>query len=236
MRIQFRDHPEMSIDFTNLRKENQADSRIPTVEVGTPEEDAFRRDLTINSLFFNVNKNFIEDWTARGLDDLNNRICDTPLEPKETFKDDPLRVLRAIRFVSKFGYSLSDRIHVLLVTQKNFIQRQLQTKISRERVTKEFMKTLGQGVRQAFVCVNQLARYGLLGSILNVNDMLDTASSQDMRDVSPHKKSLDLTDMQLDVNVNVHDLCFLDLATWHTSVTDILGQMQALYDAAVFTD
>lgn len=72
---------------------------------------------------------------------------------------------------------------------------------------------------------------------MNVNDMLvKTNQSQDMRDVSPtHKKSIDLTDMQLEVNANVHDMCYLDVPTWHTSATDMLGYMQALYDAAVFT-
>ncbi|KAG5522032.1 hypothetical protein RHGRI_034293 [Rhododendron griersonianum] len=65
---------------------------------GTPEEDAYRRDLTINSLFYNINTS-VEDFTARDIADLISGRIVTPLPPKETFLDDPLRVLRAIRFV-----------------------------------------------------------------------------------------------------------------------------------------
>ncbi|KAG5522033.1 hypothetical protein RHGRI_034293 [Rhododendron griersonianum] len=68
---------------------------------GTPEEDAYRRDLTINSLFYNINTS-VEDFTARDIADLISGRIVTPLPPKETFLDDPLRVLRAIRFV--LGY------------------------------------------------------------------------------------------------------------------------------------
>jgi len=57
-----------------------------------------RRDLTINSLFYNINTNEIEDLTKLGIDDLKNGIIRTPLEPLKTFVDDPLRVLRTIRF------------------------------------------------------------------------------------------------------------------------------------------
>ncbi|PIA45246.1 hypothetical protein AQUCO_01700642v1 [Aquilegia coerulea] len=87
------------IDFVNLRSEDYSDnSRIPTMKFGTAEEDAYRRDLTINSLFYNINTNSVEDFTKRGLAHLRSGKIVTPLPPKETFLDDPLRVLRAIRF------------------------------------------------------------------------------------------------------------------------------------------
>ncbi|CAL5333529.1 unnamed protein product [Camellia sinensis] len=88
------------IDFVNLRSEDYSEnSRIPTMRFGTAEEDAYRRDLTINSLFYNINTNSVEDFTGRGIADLKSGKILTPLPPKETFLDDPLRVLRAIRFV-----------------------------------------------------------------------------------------------------------------------------------------
>jgi len=95
-----------SIDFVNLRSEKYAstessdsNSRIPTeVSIGTPIEDAFRRDLTINALFFNITQQQIEDYTGRGLKDLKRGYIRTPLEPRQTFLDDPLRILRTIRF------------------------------------------------------------------------------------------------------------------------------------------
>lgn len=95
------------IDLVNLRSEEYAhNSRIPTMSFGTPEQDAYRRDFTINSLFYNINTKEVEDYTGRGIDDMKLGVIRTPLEAKETFLDDPLRVLRAIRFASRFGFSL----------------------------------------------------------------------------------------------------------------------------------
>jgi len=75
---------------------------------GTPLEDAERRDLTINALFYNLRTQQIEDQTSRGLSDLglsppNPKRIRTPLEPFQTFKDDPLRIVRAVRFAARFG-------------------------------------------------------------------------------------------------------------------------------------
>lgn len=75
---------------------------------GTPEEDADRRDLTINALFYNPHTESIEDPTKRGLLDLglipgHTPKIRTPLDPFTTFRDDPLRVVRAVRFAARFG-------------------------------------------------------------------------------------------------------------------------------------
>lgn len=64
--------------------------------MGTPLEDAERRDLTINSMFYNIQEEKIEDFTGKGLDDLRASIARTPLDPYKTFTDDPLRILRTI--------------------------------------------------------------------------------------------------------------------------------------------
>jgi len=97
-----------SIDFVNLRSETyEIDSRIPGVQFGTPKQDAERRDITINALFYNINEDRVEDLTGLGLDDLKNKLVRTPLPPHTTFTDDPLRVLRVIRFATRFGF----RIH-----------------------------------------------------------------------------------------------------------------------------
>ena len=72
----------MMIDLVNLRSEKYSDdSRVPTIEIGTPEEDAYRRDLTINAMFYNINKGRVEDFTKRGENDLRLGIVRTPLEP-----------------------------------------------------------------------------------------------------------------------------------------------------------
>ncbi|KAK1061375.1 CCA tRNA nucleotidyltransferase, mitochondrial [Friedmanniomyces endolithicus] len=95
----------LDIDLVNLRKETYTeDSRNPQMEFGTPEEDAMRRDATVNAMFYNINTGEIEDFTGRGHDDMRGKIIRTPLEPYQTFKDDPLRVLRLIRFSSRLDY------------------------------------------------------------------------------------------------------------------------------------
>jgi tRNA nucleotidyltransferase (CCA-adding enzyme) len=72
----------MFIDLVNLRSEKYTeDSRVPTIEIGSPEEDAYRRDLTINALFFNINKNKVEDYTMMGVNDLKLGVVRTPLDP-----------------------------------------------------------------------------------------------------------------------------------------------------------
>ena len=98
----------VSIDLVNLRAESySSESRVPEeVKLGTPTEDAYRRDLTINSLFYNINERKVEDFTGLGLKDLEDKIVRTPLEPKQTFMDDPLRLLRTIRFANRFEFTI----------------------------------------------------------------------------------------------------------------------------------
>uniref|UniRef100_A0A0E0RED6 Poly A polymerase head domain-containing protein n=1 Tax=Oryza rufipogon TaxID=4529 RepID=A0A0E0RED6_ORYRU len=124
------------IDFVNLRSEKYAEnSRIPTVEIGTAKEDAFRRDLTINSLFFNINTNTVEDLTGRGIEDLKKGLIVTPLPAKATFLDDPLRVLRAIRFAARFNFTLTEDLKDAASDEK--VKSELGSKISKERIGHE---------------------------------------------------------------------------------------------------
>ncbi|KAK9169749.1 hypothetical protein Syun_001889 [Stephania yunnanensis] len=124
---------DMWIDFVNLRSESYCEnSRIPTMQFGTAEEDAYRRDLTINSLFYNINKESIEDFTNRGISDLKRGRIVTPLPPKETFMDDPLRVLRAIRFGARFEFVLDEELKKAATC--NEVKVAISKKISRERI------------------------------------------------------------------------------------------------------
>jgi tRNA nucleotidyltransferase/poly(A) polymerase len=124
----------LPIDFVNLRTETYADSRIPTMEMGTAEEDAQRRDLTINSLFYNINSGEIEDFVG-GINDLRAGIARTPLDPVQTFLDDPLRILRTVRFASKYGLDLDPAL--IAATHDPKVQEAFKTKISNERVWAE---------------------------------------------------------------------------------------------------
>jgi len=130
-----------SIDFVHLRSETYAQTRIPTIRRGTAEEDAFRRDITVNTLFYNLVTEEVEDYTGRGLSDMKSGVIDTPLDPKVTLLDDPLRVLRIFRFRSKLGFEISERIYDAL--RDPSIATALEAKVSKERNGIEIMKMLG---------------------------------------------------------------------------------------------
>lgn len=129
----------LDVDIVNLRKETYSqDSRNPQIEFGTAVEDADRRDATVNSLYYNLDKQEVEDFTKRGLDDMAAGIIRTPLEPYQTFVDDPLRVLRLIRFSSQFGYTIDEEAIQCMKDAR--IHAALNLKISRERVGVEVQK------------------------------------------------------------------------------------------------
>ena len=131
----------LDVDLVNLRKEEYADdSRNPLMEFGTPDEDALRRDATVNALFYNLSSHEVEDFTGKGLDDMENKIIRTPLSPYQTFKDDPLRVLRCIRFAARLGYSIDPEAEKAMSDES--IKDALKLKISRERVGIEIEKML----------------------------------------------------------------------------------------------
>ncbi|XP_059280475.1 tRNA nucleotidyltransferase cca2 [Lycium ferocissimum] len=124
------------IDFVNLRAEDYSEnSRIPTMKFGTAKQDADRRDLTINSLFYNINTRSVEDFTKRGIADLKSGKIVTPLPPKQTFLDDPLRVLRAIRFGARFGFILDEELKKAAADED--VRVAIADKISRERIGHE---------------------------------------------------------------------------------------------------
>lgn len=129
----------IDVDFVHLRggEVYASDSRIPTLkENATPLDDALRRDFTVNSLFYNLRKKHVEDYTGRGIPDLLvNKALVTPIDANLTFHDDPLRVLRAIRFGVRYGLTLSEEI--VDAARSKEVHDSLHVKVSRERVGKE---------------------------------------------------------------------------------------------------
>ena len=135
----------VEVEFVGARKESyQRDSRKPIVEDGTLEEDQLRRDFTINAMAFSLQK---EDFGALvdpfgGIRDLSAGIIRTPLEPDRTYSDDPLRMLRAIRFATQ----LSTREHAFTIVPESLesmcrMATRLQI-LSRERIVEEVNKML----------------------------------------------------------------------------------------------
>jgi tRNA nucleotidyltransferase (CCA-adding enzyme) len=128
------------VDFVNLRKEvYAADSRTPQVEFGTAQEDALRRDATVNALFYNLHTRKVEDFTG-GLADMERKLIRTPLEPFQTFMDDPLRVLRLVRFASRLEFSIHPDAEACM--NDPAVLSALKFKISRERMGIEVEKML----------------------------------------------------------------------------------------------
>ncbi|KAH8149617.1 uncharacterized protein LAJ45_06248 [Morchella importuna] len=131
----------LDVDLVNLRSEvYKGDSRVPIMEFGTPVQDALRRDCTVNALFYNLHTRRVEDYTEHGLEDMRNKIIRTPLPPQETFDDDPLRILRLVRFSSRLGFEIVPEASEAMRLPE--IIDALRHKISRERVGDELHKML----------------------------------------------------------------------------------------------
>jgi len=128
------------------------------MEFATAEEDAMRRDATVNAMFYNLHTCQVEDFTGRGHDDMAAKIIRTPLEPYQTFKDDPLRVLRLIRFASRLDYTIEPETAKAMGNAD--IQDVLKIKISRERVGIELEKMLkGPRPRMALELIDRFGLY-----------------------------------------------------------------------------
>lgn len=149
----------IDLDLVNLRKETYNEfSRNPQMEFGTAEEDAVRRDATVNAMFFNLHTCKVEDFTGQGFDDLAAKIIRTPLDPVQTFLDDPLRVLRLIRFASRLDFTIDPETETAMANPE--IQGKLKIKISRERVGIELEKMLnGPRPRMALELINRFGLY-----------------------------------------------------------------------------
>ncbi|MFZ9388411.1 MAG: CCA tRNA nucleotidyltransferase [Chitinophagaceae bacterium] len=168
------------VEFVGARKESyRSDSRKPEVEPGTIEDDQARRDFTINTLAIRLgaaDKTEIIDPFG-GLGDLANRIIRTPLEPARTFSDDPLRMLRAIRFATQLEFTIEETTWQGIKDSAERIRI-----ISQERITDELNKIIL--AKKPSVGFDMLYRCGLLKIIFP--QMVDLAGAE-YKDGMGHK-------------------------------------------------
>ena len=150
----------LEVEFVQTRNEEYAKgSRKPRTSFGTLLEDVERRDFTVNTLLEDLTTREILDLTGKGVDDLKQGIIRTPLDPDITFQDDPLRMLRAIRFATKYNFKFADDI--LPALEKNAAGLD---HISKERIHDELNKILATNTpSRAF---NVMLRTGLLNYVI----------------------------------------------------------------------
>lgn len=196
-KFEFRKDPQcagIEIECVQTRKEQyHKESRNPDTVFGTIQEDAMRRDLTINAMYYNITKEEICDFTGSGYHDLAHNVIKTPCDPDITFSDDPLRILRVIRFSARLNWGISKETWLGMV--KNAYRIEI---ISQERITDEISKILtcdhpSVGMRKLLYC-------GILHRVLpDIYDMQFSFESK-----NPAVSTFDHTMNVLDAIIDNH--------------------------------
>ncbi len=188
-------------EFSSARKESyNRNSRKPKIEFSGLEDDLSRRDFTINALCIDLTKPPEIIDLFKGIEDIENKIIKTPLEPEKTFDDDPLRIMRAIRFASKLEFSIENM--TLIAINKMAGRLKEDSVVSQERITNEFLLILGSP--KPSIGLNLLQLTGVMDIIFPEISMLagvDQRSEYHHKDVFNH--TLQVVDNVASVSDNI---------------------------------
>ena len=179
------EYPEIELESVQTRKESYPDreSRNPVTSYGTHEEDCMRRDLTVNALYQNVSTGEIVDITGKGLEDIHDHIIRTPADPYRTYDEDPLRILRCVRFAARFGWEIEKETLAAMV---EMVPRM--SILTPARISDEFLKML-QDDRPA-MAVELLCTIGAVEYVLQ--EMPSNAAIRALRTVASETSDLSI--------------------------------------------
>ena len=176
---------DIEIEFVGARKESyRSDSRKPIVEDGSVEDDQNRRDFTINALAISLNKENLGEVIDpfNGLEDIRNGIIRTPLDPIITFSDDPLRMMRAIRFAAQLNFKIEEKTFNAIAKTRERISI-----ISKERICEELNKILLSPTPSiGFTLLNKSGLLQLIFPELAIMKGKETISGKGHKDIFYH--------------------------------------------------
>lgn len=138
-RLRLRIAPDDEIELVQTRREQYTNrnSRNPETAFGSVAEDCERRDFTVNSLYYDISADKLLDITGKALPDIERHILRTPLDPDTTFDDDPVRILRGIRFAARFGWEIDPETYQAM--KRNAARLKI---VSPERMSSELQRIL----------------------------------------------------------------------------------------------
>ena len=208
------------VEFVGARKESYSpESRNPQVEPGSLEDDQRRRDFTINAMAWSLNRDSFGELVDpfEGMYDLEDCIIRTPCDPEKTFSDDPLRMMRAVRFASQLGFDIDDETFEGIIAQAHRIEI-----ITKERISVELSKIMASPVPSIGLMLMRSA--GLLKYVL---PELDRMAGVERRGRHAHKDNFEHTMKVLDNVAKKSDDIWL---RWAALFHDIGKPVTKAYD------